>query len=302
MIDAFLELANFFNTEFFKTDVFGFGTIESILKKLLFLAVAFIAAKIFIYFAKKAVKNHSKNWQNANEFTIQTLNKTITYLVYLITILIVLNQWGLEVTALIAALGIGGIAIAFAAQETVANIIGGFIILTDKPFFVGDRIALPEAIIPISESTDTRWGDVVSIGLRTTRIKTPDNLIVAVPNAELLKKEIFNYTTMDHKVRLKIDFGISYESDLDRAKKIMAEECLKLDDVLKHPEPTVLVLRFGQSAIDLRLRPWIKDAKKMDEITSEILQCIKKRFNAEGIEIPYPRNYVIFDKDKNLSK
>jgi len=301
LIDGFLQLAGFLDSNILQTDVLGFGTVESIIKKLIFLIVALIAARIFIFFLKRAIEKHAARLRKTNEYTINTIENVAGYLVYLLTALIVLNQWGIQVTALIAALGIGGIAIAFAAQETVANIIGGFIIITDKPFFVGDRIALPETIPSISESTDMRWGDVVSIGLRTTRIKTPDNVIVAVPNSALLKGEIFNYTAaLDNKIRLRIELGISYESDLEKAKRIMVDEALKNPEILKEPNPTVIVLRFGTSSIDLRLRPWIRDAKKMDEVKSEILQSIKKRFNTEGIEIPYPKSHLIVDRGKKI--
>ena len=130
-------------------------------------------------------------------------------LLVLIGLLVILDHVGFNISALVAAIGIGGLAISLAAQDTIANMISGVIILIDQPFRTGDRIEIQEL---------NTWGDVVNIGLRSTRIRTLDNRLVIVPNSQISNNLVVNYTNTDPHYRIQSEIGVAYGTDLRVAR------------------------------------------------------------------------------------
>lgn len=228
------------------------------------------------------------------EATIGLSKKFFKYAIYLIALIIVLQRVGIEVTALIAILGIGGFAVAFAAQETLANIIAGFVLMVDRPFEIGDRIRLGTA--------GDKTGDVIDIGLRSTRIKTLNNEIVSIPNAEFAKREIYNYTIRDRTYRLFLPMGISYDSEIPSARKAVEEAAAKSPYVVPDKKVDLLVKALGAYFIDLEARIWIKDAKKMNAATSDLYERIIQNFKKHHVEIPYPHTHVLQDRELHPEK
>jgi|TARA_B100000959_G_C14948307_1_gene610781 small-conductance mechanosensitive channel len=221
------------------------------------------------------------------------INKTIIVTIYIFTIILALGQVGIEVLPLVAGMGIAGLAIGLAAKNTLSNMIAGIFIIIDKPFKLGDRIEIWNA--PKNTAT---WGDVVDIGLRNTRIKTTDNIIMVIPNSEIAKRDIVNYSTMPNGIRVRIPLGIAYEADLKEASNILLGIAKKTNGVSEKPVPRVVVKKFGESSVDLELRVWIKDAKIRRRITSGIGTKIKKEFDANDIDIPYPTRSIIVQGEK----
>lgn len=153
---------------------------------------------------------------------------------------------------------------------------------------IGDRIELWSA--PKGGAT---LGDVVDIGLRSTKIRTPDNVILIIPNSAIYTRDIINYTTGSPEIRVSIPVGISYESDLSKAEEILNKVAKNTKGV---KDSNVVVKDFGESSIDLELRALIEDARNKGKISSEIRKAIKREFDKEGIEIPYPRRVLIEKK------
>lgn len=190
---------------------------------------------------------------------------------------IALTYFGVDITAFAASLGIAGLAISLAAQDTLADAIAGFLILLDQPFRVGDRIEI---------SGLGTWGDVVEIGTRSTRIRTRDNRLVIVPNSAIAKDQVVNYTYPDPRYRVQIEVGIDYDSDLKLAREAAIKAVNQVDGVLLDKPVDALFVDFGDSAITFRIRWWIDsyvDTRRMfDKVNEELL----KGFNQAGIILP----------------
>jgi MscS family membrane protein len=215
------------------------------------------------------------------------IEKISTLFIFLVGIIIILNHFHYDVLSLITALGIGSLAIGLAAKDTLANMISGFTIMVDRPFRVGDRIQLSSGEI----------GDVLQIGLRSTQIKTFDHTAIIVPNTELANMKLINLAYPDNLLKGRIDIGIAYGSDVEKAKKIMVDAALSLDYVLKDPEPIVYFDEFGDSALLLFMRFWVREYLDRIAAKDAINMLIKKRFEEEGIEIPFPIRTVYMKRE-----
>jgi small-conductance mechanosensitive channel len=229
----------------------------------------------------------------ADDVVFPLVNKAITYAIYVFAVIIALDQLGIKVLPFVAGLGIAGLAIGFAAKDTIANVIAGIFIIIDQPFVLGDRIEVWNA--PKNSAT---WGDVIEIGLRTTKIRTTDNIVIVIPNSEIAKRDIINYTALSSQIRVRIPVGISYGADMKKAEEILLKIAKETEGVSEKPAPKVVVKNFGESSVDLELRVWIDDAKERRRISSEIETKIKKEFDRSGVEIPYPVRHVIFEEKK----
>jgi MscS family membrane protein len=204
---------------------------------------------------------------------------------------ILLSYFGIDITAFAAALGIGGLAISLAAQDTLADAIAGFLILLDQPFRVGDRIEIAGL---------GTWGDVVDIGTRSTRIRTRDNRLVIVPNSAIAKDQIVNYSYPDPRYRVQIEVGIDYNSDLKAAREAAIKAVSRVEGVLQDKPVDALFVDFGDSDIIFRIRWWIHsyvDTRRMfDKVNEELLNG----FNQAGIIMPnmtYDVNLKVDDQD-----
>jgi len=232
-----------------------------------------------------------KTTSKFDDVVFPLFRRVLKYSILIIFLLMSLQTLGIQVTAALAGMGIVGLAISLAAKDTLANIIAGIFIIVDQPFTVGDRIEIWNA--PKRSAT---WGDVVDIGLRSTKIKTTDNLIIVIPNAEIARRDVINYTAISPSIRIRIPVGISYESDLKKAEEIMLKIAKETKGVLSKPEPKVIVKEFAESSINLELRVWIENARQRRSITSEISKRIKEEFDRHKIEIPYPTRHIILEK------
>ena len=273
------------------TKFFGeFGKITSfelLAAKLFYIIVVLALAHVAVVIVHKIIENSLLRSQRISsklkmsQSNVSILKKITGYVIYLIAITIIFQHFGIEVTAIIALLGIGGIAIAFASQETLSNLISGFVLMIDRPFEIGDRISL--------DGSENRTGDVVDIGLRSTRIKTEQNVYLTIPNAEFAKRDIYNFTIKDPTFRAYLPIGIAYESDYKKAKKAIMEAVKESPYVIQEKNNTVLLRGFGESSVDLELRVWVKDARKRNLARSDIYERIIDSFADYGIEIPYKK-------------
>ena len=209
------------------------------------------------------------------------------FIVYTAAIIIALDFLGVNVVPFIAGAGVAGVAIGFAAKDTLSNLIAGILLIIDRPFEVGDRIEVWSA--PAGSAT---WGDVIDIGLRATKIKTTDNIIIIIPNNEIMLRDIINYTIISEKIRVRINIGIAYDADLLKAKKVILQVAQATEWVADDPPPKVVVRNFGESSVDLQLRVWIQDARRRMDTISEITDKVKEAFDSNNIEIPYPKRDI----------
>lgn len=243
-----------------------------------------------------------KNFANKTETKVDNilfdlLDKFAGVAIYLIAIILALDLLGINVMPFVAGAGVLGVAVGFAAKDTLSNLIAGVLLIIDRPFEVGDRIEVWNA--PAGSAT---WGDVIEIGLRATKIKTTDNIVIIIPNNEIMIRDIINYTIISSNIRVRINIGVAYDTDIEKAKKIIADVAASLDWVLKTPAPKVVVRYFGESSVDLQLRVWIKDARRRMDTISDITDRVKAAFDKADIEIPYPkRDITIIHKDRETA-
>lgn len=225
----------------------------------------------------------SRKTQSNLTATIAPLtNKIISIVIFLTGVMIILEHFGVSIGSLLVSLGVGSLAIALAAQDTLANMIAGFVIMIDRPYRVGDRIQLPSGEI----------GDVTQIGLRSTHILNFDNNHVVVPNAEIIKSRLINYSYPHQAIRALVDVGVKYGTDIAKARKILLELANNHTDVMKDPAPEVFVIDFGQSAVILRLNMRTDDFKKKWLVETSIREQIYKAFAEADITIPLPQQVV----------
>ncbi len=194
-----------------------------------------------------------------------------------------LSQFGINLTAFAAILGLTGLAFSLAARDTIADAIAGVIILLDRPFRVGDRIEVAAA---------NTWGDVVDIGLRTTRIRTRDNRLVIIPNSLISKNEIINYTYPDPTYRIETHVGLDYDTDIERAREIMADAVRKVPSVLQDRPIDVLYSDMGDSAMIFRVRWWIETYADTRRVTDEVHTALQHALDEAGIVSPFPTQSI----------
>ncbi len=200
-------------------------------------------------------------------------------------------------SSLLAGAGILTVAVGFASQQALSNIIGGVFIIVFRPFRIKDRLKLKEFT-----------GIVEDITLRHTVIRDFENKRIIIPNSIISNEIIVNADFADGKVCKFIDFGISYDSDIDKAKEIMVEEiknhALHIDprkeaEIAKgDPEIPVRVISLGDSAVNLRAWTWAKDSADGFVLSCDLLETIKKRFDKEGIDIPFPHRTLLYKEKK----
>lgn len=244
----------------------------------------FVSSALRVFEERVAPKTDSR----LDDTALPLLNRIVRGLVVGLGILIALTFLGIDITPVLAGAGVLGLGVSLAAKDTLSNLIAGLLLIIDRPFQVGDRIELWNA------PTETgSWGDVIEIGLRATKIRNPDNLIIVVPNNEIMRRDIINYTASGSHIRLRIPIGIAYNADAEKAKELIIEVAKSTDGVKATPEPAVITRKFGESSIDLELRVWIREARDRRAIGDAIGDQVKKKFDQHGIEIPFPRRDIV---------
>ncbi len=222
------------------------------------------------------------------------LHKFATILIFVTAGILALDVLGLNIMPFVAGAGIAGIAIGFAAKDTLSNVIAGILLIVDRPFEVGDRIEVWSA-----PANSASWGDVLEIGLRATKIRTTDNLVIIIPNNVIMTRDIINYTTINDEIRVRIPIGIAYDADVKKAKELITKVSLELDWVMGEPSPPKVVVKsFGDSAVNLEARVWISDPRRRMDTISHITDRVKEVFQEEGIEIPYPKRDIFIKKSE----
>ena len=208
--------------------------------------------------------------------------------IFLITtaLIITLKHFNYDIMTLVTALGVGSLAIGLAAKDTLANMVSGFTLMVDRPFRIGDRIQL-----------GTQLGDVIDIGLRSTKIRGADNTFLIIPNSELCNSTLVNMAFPDLKVKGRINLGVAYGCDVEKAKALLVSTAASVPDVLQEPAPEAFFVSFGDSALNLSLFFWVADYTQLFAATDRINCAISRGFQDNGINIPYPTRTVLLEKD-----
>jgi MscS family membrane protein len=263
----------------------GFNVVRS----LLFILTAIILTVFFIrlskvllnlYFEKVAHRDERGLFLDFRPVIIRFLNIMIAS----IASIIVLDHFKIDVKALLVSLGVGSIAIAFAAQETLANIISGFAIMFDRPFRVGDEILLP---------TSNQNGTVTAIGLRSTKILNFDNNTVVIPNSEISKNQVINFSYPDPNTRITTSFTVPYGSDLAHIRDVLIQICQTEPTLVPTPtSPVVRFTGFTDAGVTVMIFLRITDYNKRLDVADSIRMKINAAFADEQIPFSFPKSVV----------
>jgi small conductance mechanosensitive channel len=210
--------------------------------------------------------------ENLIKLLIDNVYKSI--LVFL-SIIMAGGQIGINIGAMLAGFGVAGIAIGFAAQDSLANTIAGFLIFWDKPFEVQDWITVAD-----------QYGQVTRITLRSTRIRTPNNTYVVIPNKSVIDEVLVNHSKHG-ATRIEIPVGIAYKENILDARKVILKKMEEIEGILEDPAPDVVVTQLGSSSVDMLVRVWIADAEDERPIFFKVMETSKLALDEAAIEIPY---------------
>ncbi|MBW2506222.1 MAG: mechanosensitive ion channel family protein [Deltaproteobacteria bacterium] len=193
-----------------------------------------------------------------------------------------LSIWQINLTPLFASAGIAGIAVALAAKDTLANFFGGISIFMDNAYKVGEYIILDSG----------ERGEVVEIGIRSTRIKTRDDVIVTIPNSIIANSKIINESAPIPRFRIRVPVGVAYGSDIAKVEKVLLTVAEASSNIEKEPEPRVRLRAFADSSVNFELLCWVKDPRDKGLEVHNLLKAVYKAFTEHDISIPFPQRDI----------
>lgn len=227
--------------------------------------------------------SNSHRFEIIQDRTIPMFDMTIKVLLVGLAAYFILLIWGINPTAWLASAGVIGIAVGFAAKDSLANLFSGIFIVADAPYKVGDYIVLDSG----------ERGQVTNLGIRSTRLLTRDDIEVTVPNAVIANAKIINESGgpwVKHRIRVAV--GVAYGSDVDQVCEVLEGIANEHPEIAKNPAARVRMRAFGDSSLDFELMGWIDHPELRGRVRHELMKNIYKTFNREGIEIPFPQQDI----------
>ncbi len=250
--------------------------LESLIYALIFLVIGIVLAKVLSKLCSRFLQNRLAVHQ------LRLLKRFVYYTTLIIFFVAALQQLNVKLSLFLGAAGIVTVAIGFASQTSVSNIISGLFLITEKPFVIGDTIVL----------SDGTKGEVLSIDLLSIKLRTVDNLFIRVPNENLIKSQIINTTRFAIR-RFDAYLGIGYEQNIDKVKKVLFEVAENNPDALKEPLPSFTFIGFGDSAINIEFSVWAQKENYF-LLQNSLQQDIKEAFEKNQINMPFPIRSINF--------
>ena len=239
-----------------------------------------IGGIIFYMITRRLIEAGLKRTPMQRSLIKISVRSVYKWLVVVLTVIFALSQLGFNITAALAGVGVLGIAIGFAAQQTLANIISGFGIFIDHLYRLGDWVTIND-----------HYGEVVNITLRTTKIRTLDNTYVSIPNSLVTNTSVTNYSEQG-MVRIAAKVAIPYAEDVNKAREVLVAAAKHIEGIRRDPEPEVVVEALADSGVNLRLRIWIDNARQEQQYTFKLTELCKEALDEAGITIPFPQRDV----------
>lgn len=269
MVDEYKTFA----TELLK---FGFEHTVTIFSAIAILIVGFIIAG----WVSRIIRNRLEKLKRFDKTLVPILSQIARYAILVFTVVLVLAEFGVQTTSIIAVIGAAGLAIGLALQGTLQNVAAGLMLLFLRPFKIGDFI----------EGASVS-GTVDEIGMFMTRMRTAQGLFIAVPNSKIWSDTITNYSKLPTR-RIDLVVGISYDDDIDKARGIILKLAEKDARVLDDPASVVNVKNLGDSSVDLELRAW---TKRQDywQVRWDFIRDVKYSLDKAGVSIPYPHVQMV---------
>jgi small-conductance mechanosensitive channel len=262
----------------FETTVYS-----SIVDTLFILVIVTLLLRIITNFSKHWLKEWAtKTESTADDRLIPLVAKILKAVTIILGLIFIFDTWHINISPLLATAGIAGIAIGFAVRDSLANILGGIQLVLDKTFKVGDKVELESG----------EMGEILDIGIRSTKLRTYDNEVIYIPNGSLANTKIKNFTVPDLSVRVNVNFGVEYGSDPDRVRTVVLETVKKIDTVIDDPEPVVQFLNMSDFSLDFVARVWVNSWTEAYSTKLTVTDEIYKALNKAKIGIPFPTRTV----------
>lgn len=248
------------------------------------LAVCFFELlSIFIFkLQHKAHVRHNSHLISAFPF----FRNILRIIIGVIAFIMILDIYSVNITPFVASAGVLGVAVALASKDFIANLFGGISVFFDRPYLVGDYVIIQEKY----------RGEVMEIGMRSTKIKTRDNVLLSVPNSVMVTNAIINETGYDPELRIRIPLLVRYDSDLEYVEHTLLDIASGHSEIITNPPPLVRYREFGDSGMSLELLIVISDPRDKGRIIHEVVKKIYARFRKDGIHIPYQTQEIYFHK------
>jgi small-conductance mechanosensitive channel len=259
-----------------------FDFILTALLKTVLLTVWTIALNVIIHRIAEDWINHWRAAGRQGTEIIRLGGNVARVLVFVGAVFLLLSIWHINITPLLASAGIAGIAIALAAKETLSNFFGGISVFLDQPFRTGDYIILDSG----------ERGEVVDIGLRSTRILTRDDVQISIPNSIIANTKVINESAPAPRFRVRAKIGVAYGSDVDQVEEVLLSVAQNNALVVSQPEPRVRFRSFGDSSLDFELLCWAQKPRDKGILIHELNKEIYKKLDQAGITIPFPQRDV----------
>jgi MscS family membrane protein len=264
------------------------------LEGFIFVGFVFVGCVLLIRLVGEIVAWYTKNLTAEGAIDTQLvvfLRRVIQLVVLSIAGIMILDHFGLDISALVATLGVSSLAFALAARAFLEDTIAGLLIIIDRPFNVGDRIQLPQAVM--GEYGD--WGDVAEIGVRSTRIRSVDGVLLTVPNSKLVNDVVVNFSHSESP-NLRVRVRVAVEPELENVRRAVQEiEAIAADDPDISPEPRapeVVIREIEEYDVLVELRFYVDDARKMRSTKSRVIESILAAFEDKGIKLATPTQVV----------
>jgi small-conductance mechanosensitive channel len=261
-------------------------TTGSVIRSITVTLLVIIWSVFLLHFIRIVLRAMSHNAREQSLVRSQTrpLFENLAFITLIaLAVYFVFRAWQIDMTAWLASAGIVGIAVGFAAKDTLANLFSGVFILADAPYKIGDYVVLDSG----------ERGKVTHIGIRSTRLLTRDDVEITIPNSIMGNTRIINESGGPHeKYRVRVSVGVAYGSDIDRVKAVLMEIAVAEPQVCDEPKPRVRFIGFGGSSLDLALLCWVENPEVRGKVLDILNTTVYKRFNAEGIEIPYSKQDI----------
>jgi len=222
-----------------------------------------------------------------NSELFPALRLAVKVLLIFVAGIVVLDHYGVKLTAVFGVAGVASLMMALAAQDTLANLIAGFSILLDRPFRPGDRVEL----------ADGRIGDVQEIGLRSTKILSFDHTYYVVPNSEMAKSSVVNHSYPSDRVKVRQTIAAAYGSDVTEVKRLLIETCRAHPLVLREPAPEAFLTQLGEATLQVTFAFWIDDFRQRARVADEIHTSLYERFQQAGIPMPARRDAAAAERE-----
>lgn len=262
-----------------KTGIVGFfdGLFQGVSTVLIMIGlvvVTFLLAKIVSMILRRIIKGMPKRHPKFTNLMVNFVNKVISVIIYMVAILISLSIFGIDLTPVIAGLGITGVVLGFALQESISSLFSGFMLVLNRPYRLGDYVDIGGV-----------GGTITDMDMMSVRLRTPDNRLVTMSNKNVWASTITNFSDMEAR-RVDMSITVAYGSDLDRVKKIIENVLSTYTEILKDRVPTIEVSEVAESGVKFVVRPWTLPGDYWTvffRFQKDIINTLEK----EGIEIPY---------------